>query len=198
MRGGTNPSTGGNQHRPARRRWAAFLLVVLGLRVWGIGDEPPPRAQAEADPAAEGPNEDQVIAARALGWLVTGVDVFEHGDATSRCLRAGATCTADDMLAVDTTRARLESLGLSLAEAADPSHPAYLGDPGQDLTARGAQLEEAVAAAADRIGAWLSSGCGSSVEGLPVPSRPDGCADLGDQASDALTAAREALDAWSG
>ena len=198
MRGGTNPATGGDHHHRARAGWAAFLFAVLGLRVWGIGDEPPPRAQAAADHEEAPVDEDEAIAAQALAWLVTDVEIFEHADATTRCLQAGATCMADDMLAVDTTRARLESLARSLAESTDPSHPAYLGNPGPDLTARGAQLEEAAAAAVERLAAWLSSGCGSSVDGMPVPARPEGCADLGARARDALAAARDAHGSWSG
>jgi hypothetical protein len=132
-------------------RWGLYLGAVAVLRLAGIGLAPP-----DVSASASG---DRQVAADAvadpadleIGWILAGFDLSAWQEATDRCLAAGVRCTSDDVLALDTTRAQLESLAAVLTEVG-----------------RGAEVRDAAQDASAALGEVLSSGCAGSVDGVAV------------------------------
>jgi hypothetical protein len=173
--------------------WAGFLAVVVALRLAGIGSSAPPEASADGraragDPAA-------TMANRAFGWLLSDFDVSELAPATERCLAAGASCSTDDLLDLDTTRIRLTSLVELIDDATDPSAPGYLGRPDDWVTKRVTGARGAAAAASGALGRFLSEGCAGSLDEV-VTHTPSGCDSMADEARRSLSSVAAVLGEW--
>jgi len=177
--------------------WAAFLAVVVALRLAGIGSSAPPDVgAASAGATTQAGDPASTMANRAFGWLLSDFDVSELAPATERCLAAGPSCSADDLLDLDTTRIRLASLVEVIDDATDPSASGYLGRPDDWVTERVTGTRRAAAAAADAFGRFLSEGCAGSVDGVATNASA-GCDSLADEARRSLSSLAAALGEWS-
>ena len=179
--------------------WAAFLAVVVALRLAGIGSSAPPEVgaasaeAAEADARAGDPA--STVANRAFGWLLSGFDVSGLAPATERCLEAGPRCAPDDLLELDTTRIRLASLVELIDDATDPSAPGYLGRPDDWVAKRVTGTRIAAAAASGALGRFLSEGCAGSVDGVETQAVP-GCDAMVEDARRSLSSVATVLAEW--
>lgn len=176
--------------------WAAFLAVVVALRLAGLGSAAPPEVgAASADAATHAGDPASTIANRAFGWLFRDLDVSELAPATERCLDAGPRCSTDDLLDLDTTRIRLALLVDLIADATNPSASGYLGRPDEWVTKRVTGTRSAAGAAAGALGRFVSEGCAGSVDGVAVPAST-GCDVLADEARRSLSSVASVLGEW--
>jgi hypothetical protein len=176
--------------------WAVVLVLIVGLRVAGLGAAPPEVGAAALQPAAPDPG--VARASQALGWLVSDVDRSPSADATARCLDAGHGCSADDVLATDTTRLLLVSVADALHSATDPQDAGYVGAPSPKVAERAAATERAARSGGDALERLLTSGCAGSVDGVPAASAPAGCDEQVAAARAGLQAFDAAMAAWRG
>ncbi len=134
--------------------------------------------------------------AQRLAWIVERVQPVV-ADGTIACLTAGPACGWDEMTATDTTALRAASLATSLSRATEPGSAAYLGDQGEDVHALVERTVAAAAGLADELRRWLSSGCGSNVDGVEVTTpRPSECPTWAAAAQDGAARLTAALAEW--
>jgi hypothetical protein len=176
--------------------WGLVLVVVVGLRVAGLG-APPPKVGATALVEAA-PDPATAQASRAFGFLVADVDRSPSADGTERCLGAGAACSPDDVLSADTTRLLLATVADALHSAADPADPGYLGEPSPEVERWAADLERTARAGAGALDRFLSSGCAGSIDGVAAVGIPDSCHEQVAGMHRALDAFDAALAGWRG
>jgi hypothetical protein len=148
-----------------------------------------PRADAAA------PTELSATASR-MAWIVRLSDTLGRSSPALECVAAGIACGIDDMLDVDTTRLRAGSLEDALTRALDPDDVEYLGPPGRATLDLAHRTAAAATRVADLLGRWLSSGCGSNVEGIAVTSHPPACDDLTVSSTRAVQALESVLAGW--
>jgi hypothetical protein len=170
-----------------------FIAAVLALRLSGMGAQPPEvgASPADAEDSAVAPGAAE--ATRAFSWIISSLEVTDFEDATNRCLDARALCTNDDMLDLDTTRLRLAALAAELEHAAEPADPAHLDASSvEQVTA----IQRAAGIAAEALGAFSSSGCGGSVDGVPVEEAQGDCAAIIADAHRSLQELHSAHRGW--
>lgn len=133
---------------------------------------------------------------RQVEWIVTDAHALQLADTTHACLTAGAACSSDAMLDVDTTRMRSAALAAELAATLDPKAKDYPGPSTTIGTALARRTSESATVVATTLGQWLAMGCGSNVDGVPVTTHPDGCDDLARTAARAMDDLAMALRSW--
>lgn len=163
------------------------MVALLG----GARDTGTVSASAPATVLAGG----RLQAAVRLGWIVTMRDPVPAADRAVACVRAGAACDLTGMLAADSAHLQTRALVDDLRTAIDPASPGY--DP---LPTDAIERARRVVALGERaglaLGDWLSSGCGSHIDGMPVEVRPEDCGERSAAALGALAELRSALSAW--
>jgi hypothetical protein len=117
-------------------------------------------------------------------------------DVAERCIRAGAACPSDEMLETDSARAGAAALSEALSMALDREDPAYLGPYAPADQERASATQRAAGSAAERLQGWLSTGCGSDIDGVPVAARPAECDGVERSALEAIDGLRGALAGW--
>lgn len=178
---------------PTSGGWGLIaLLLVAGCGSASAG-QPVRTDDARGDVAVSA---EQSGTARRLAWVVDRSDTMATSASAAECLVAGAACSVDGMLDVDTLRLRASSLAEALTHALDPAHPGYLGRPGSAALDLAHDTVGAATRASEVLARWLHTGCGSNIDGIAVTSHPPECDDLATDGDQAVRKLEGVLARW--